>query len=53
MTALTPEKLMSLEQYAAAKRGASIGMGIDHDAYRQVVAAVPENVRRSLAGDLA
>jgi hypothetical protein len=38
---------------AAVKQGAPIGMGIDHEAYRHTVAAVPENVRRSLAGDLA
>jgi hypothetical protein len=38
---------------AAVKQGAPIGMGIDHEAYTHTVAAVPENVRRSLAGDLA
>jgi Protein of unknown function (DUF3501) len=38
---------------AAAKQGAPIGMGIDHDAYRHAVEAGPENVRRSLAADLA
>jgi hypothetical protein len=38
---------------AAVKHGAPIGMGIDHEAYTHKVAAVPENVRRSLQGDLA
>ena len=38
---------------AAVKRGAAIGMGIEHEAYRHAVEAVPENVRRSLAADLA
>ncbi len=38
---------------AAVKRGAAIAMGIEHEAYNHTVAAVPENVRRSLAGDLA
>jgi hypothetical protein len=36
----------------AVKRGAGIGMGIDHAAYRYSIEAVPENVRRSLAADL-
>jgi hypothetical protein len=38
---------------AAVKQGAPIAMGIDHEAYTHTVAAVPENVRRSLAGELA
>jgi hypothetical protein len=37
---------------AAAKQGAAIGMGIEHEAYTHTVAAVPQNVRRSLVGDL-
>jgi hypothetical protein len=37
---------------AAAKQGAPIGAGIDHEAYTRAVVAVPENLRRSLAGDL-
>lgn len=36
----------------AVKQGARIGMGIDHAAYRHVIEAVPDNVRRSLMGDL-
>jgi hypothetical protein len=38
---------------AAVKQGAAITMGIEHEAYTHTVAAVPENVRRSLAADLA
>lgn len=38
---------------AAVKQGAAIGMGIEHDVYTYTVEAVPENVRRSLAADLA
>jgi hypothetical protein len=38
---------------AAARQGAAIGMGIEHEAYNHTVDAVPENVRRSLAHDLA
>ncbi len=37
----------------AAKNGAAIAMGIEHEAYTHTVAAVPQNVRRSLANDLA
>jgi hypothetical protein len=37
---------------AAAKQGAGIGMGIEHEAYNHTVDVVPENVHRSLAGDL-
>ena len=44
---------LSPAMVAAAKQGAPIGAGIDHAAYTHAVAAVPENVRRSLAGDLA
>lgn len=44
---------LSPAMVAAAKQGAPIAMGIDHEAYTHTVAAVPENVRRSLAGDLA
>ena len=35
------------------KQGAAIAMGIEHEAYTHTVDAVPENVRRSLASDLA
>jgi hypothetical protein len=44
---------LSPPMVAAAKQGAPIAMGIEHGAYTHRVAAVPENVRRSLAGDLA
>ena len=44
---LTPEMI------AAVKQGAAIGMGIEHEAYAQSIAAVADNVRRSLAADLA
>jgi len=37
---------------AAVNGGAAIGMGIEHEAYRHAVAAVPESTRRSLAADL-
>jgi hypothetical protein len=37
----------------AVKSGATIGMGIDHDAYRHSVPVLPENVRASLAQDLS
>jgi hypothetical protein len=35
------------------KGGAALAAGIDHDNYRQEVASVPQNVRDSLAKDLA
>jgi len=37
---------------AAVNGGAAIAMGIEHEAYRYAVAAVPESTRRSLAADL-
>lgn len=37
---------------AAVKNGATVAMGIDLDAYNHTVAAVPDNVRDCLAGDL-
>lgn len=37
----------------AAKSGADIGAGIDHEAYNVSVAALPGNIRDSLAADLA
>ena len=43
---------LSPAMVAAVRRGAAIGMGVDHDAYTHAVAAVAENVRQSLAGDL-
>jgi hypothetical protein len=42
-----------LASIPSAKYGAGIGMGIEHEAYMHTVKAVPENVRRSLAADLA
>jgi len=38
---------------AAAKQGAAISMGIEHESYSYTVDAVPENIRRSLVADLA
>jgi hypothetical protein len=38
---------------AAVKQGAAISMGIEHEVYNHTVSPVPENVRRSLAADLA
>ena len=37
----------------AVKEGAAIGMGIDHDEYREEIEAVPPAIRDSLAKDLA
>jgi hypothetical protein len=37
----------------AVKEGAAIGMGIDHDGYREEIEAVPPAIRDSLARDLA
>ena len=42
---LTPEMVK------AAKSGAAIAMGVDHDMYRAEI-VVAQNVRDSLAGDL-
>lgn len=36
----------------AAKQGAPIALGIDHDTYRHALDPVPANVRNSLAADL-
>jgi len=38
---------------AAVKQGAAVGIGIEHEAYKYSVDAVPKNVRASLANDLA
>jgi len=38
---------------AAARQGAPISMGIEHEVYTCAVDAVPEKVRRSLVADLA
>ena len=40
------------EMVTAAKSGAAISMGIDHDAYRYEVDPVADNIRQSLAADL-
>ena len=44
---LTPEMV------AAVKDGAAVSMGIDHPAYTYSVEPIPQNVRDSLAADLA
>ena len=36
----------------AASQGASIGAGIEHPAYPVEIAAIPAEIRDSLAGDL-
>jgi hypothetical protein len=41
------------EMVQAVKGGAAIGMGIDHDEYREEIEAVPPAIRDSLARDLA
>ena len=41
------------EMVQAVKGGAAIGMGIDHDEYREEIEAVPPAIRDSLAKDLA
>jgi hypothetical protein len=43
---------LSPEMIQAAKGGADIGMGTDHDAYRHSVFPLPASVRESLVGDL-
>jgi hypothetical protein len=43
---LTPDMVQ------AARSGAAIAMGVDHDYYSERVDAVPENVRAALAADL-
>lgn len=44
---------LSPEMVAAVKAGADIGAGIDHEAYSETIAALPANIRDSLAADLA
>ena len=44
---------LSAQMCAQVKAGAALAAGIDHDAYRHEVASVPQNVRDSLAKDLA
>jgi len=38
---------------AAAKQGAAVSIGVDHEAYRHAVEPLPEASRASLVGDLA
>ena len=40
------------DQVAAAKSGAEMRVGVDHDAFPVDVATVPENIRKSIVGDL-
>lgn len=43
---------LTADMVQAAKSGAAIAMGVDHEHYTQDIGAVPENVRAALAGDL-
>jgi hypothetical protein len=43
---------LSPEMVAAAKTGAPVSMGIDHDAYSYAVHPVAEHIRQSLVADL-
>jgi hypothetical protein len=44
---------LSPQMCAQVKAGAAIGAGIDHDNYRHAVASLAQNVRDSLAKDIA
>jgi hypothetical protein len=44
---------LSAQMCVQVKAGAAIGAGIDHDNYRHAVASLPQNVRDSLAKDIA
>ncbi len=44
---------LSPEMVAAAKNGASIGIGIDHQHYAYDIAALNDNIRQALAADLS
>jgi len=44
---------LSPQMCAQVKAGAAIGAGIDHDNYRHAVKSLPQNVRESLAKDIA
>jgi hypothetical protein len=44
---------LSPQMCAQVKAGAAIGVGIDHDNYRHALASLPQNVRDSLAKDIA
>jgi hypothetical protein len=43
---------LTAEQVDALKSGASLAAGIDHENYQVEIAALPENIRQSLIGDL-
>jgi hypothetical protein len=43
---------LTAEQVDALKSGASLAAGIDHENYQIEIAALPENIRQSLIGDL-
>lgn len=43
---------LSPEMVAAARSGAAIGVGIEHEAYCQQNDPLPENIRKSLVADL-
>jgi hypothetical protein len=38
---------------ASAKGGATVSIGMDHDAYRHAIDPLPQAARDALAGDLA
>jgi hypothetical protein len=44
---------LSPQMCAQVKAGAAIGVGIDHDNYRHALSSLPQNVRDSLAKDIA
>ena len=44
---------LSPQMCAQVKAGAALGAGIDHDNYRHAVASLPQNLRDSLAKDIA
>ena len=43
---------LSSQEIDALKSGASLGAGIDHENYQVEIAPLPENIRKSLIGDL-
>ena len=43
---------LSAAMIASLRKGAALGIGIDHDSYRHEVSPVPPAVRHSLLGDL-
>jgi hypothetical protein len=44
---------LSPQMVEAVKAGADICAGIEHEAYSETIAALPANIRESLAADLA